>query len=181
MYPYFRLVTTLLRGRKREALGIDQPSVMEFRAGIGDIDIFGELNNARYFNFMELGRWDYSLRVGFVKVMREKKWGLVVGGASIRYRRRIPLWQKFTLTTEMICHDERWFYFLQETHRHGKICSSALIKAGATSQGGLVPATDVAIALNREGWGEEMPDWVKAWIDAEGQRPWPSMDSGIRK
>ena len=42
---------------------------MEFRAGIGDIDIFGELNNARYFNFMEIGRRDYSLRIGFVKIM----------------------------------------------------------------------------------------------------------------
>jgi len=23
-------------------------------------------------------------------------------------------------------------------------------------------------------WSGELPDWVKAWIDAESQRPWPS-------
>ena len=122
---------------------------------------------------MELGRRDYSLRVGFVDLMRKNKWGIAVGGASIRYRRRIPFLQKFTLTTSMLCHDQRWFYFLQETHIGEKICSSALIKAGVTSKDGLVAAAEVAAAMGNDEWGEEIPHWVQAWIDAEGQRPWP--------
>lgn len=174
MYPYIKLALTLLKARYRPRLDIDEKSVLEFRPGIFDIDIFGELNNARYFNYMELGRWDYSLRVGFVKLMHRRKWGIAVGGASIRYRRRIAYRRKFKLTSEMICHDERWFYFLQETYIGEKICSSALIKAGVTSKDGLVPATQVADALGKPGWGVEMPDWVQAWIDAEGQRPWPT-------
>jgi len=173
MYPYLKLVITLLKARNRPKLEIEETGVLHCRARFTDIDIFGELNNARYFNYMELGRWDYSLRVGFVDLMRRKNWGIAVGGASIRYRRRIPFLKKFTLTTKMICHDQRWFYFLQETHIGEKICSSALIKAGVTSKEGLVPATEVAIALNKEGWGEDIPDWVQAWIDAEGLRPWP--------
>ncbi len=173
MYPYIKLAAILLKARKQPKLDVEDASVLEFRTGITDIDIFGELNNARYFNYMEFGRWDYSWRVGFVEVIRQKKWGLVVGGASIRYRRRIPFLKKFTLTTRVICHDSRWFYFLQETHVDEQICSSALVKAGASSKDGLVPATEVAIALGKEGWGHEIPDWVQAWIDAEGQRPWP--------
>lgn len=58
--------------------------------------------------------------------------GVAIGGASIRYRRRIPFLTKFTLTTELICHDGRWIYFLQETHVKGKICSSALMKGCVT-------------------------------------------------
>ncbi|MCP4186328.1 MAG: thioesterase [Gammaproteobacteria bacterium] len=174
MYPYIKLATTLLKARKRPRLNVEDTSVLQFRPGINDIDIFGELNNARYFNYMELGRWDYSYRIGFVDVIRQKKWGLVVGGASIRYRRRIPFRKKFTLTTKVICHDNRWFYFLQEMHIGEQICSSALVKAGASSKHGLVPATEIAIALGKEGWGEEMPDWVQAWVEAEGRRPWPS-------
>ena len=173
MYPYLKLAITLFKARNRPKLEIEERSVLHLRPGITDIDIFMELNNARYFNLMELGRWDYSYRVGFVGLMRRNKWGLAVGGASIRYRRRIPYLKKFTLNTEMICHDGRWFYFLQETYIGDKICSSALIKAGVTSRDGLVPATEVATALGKDGWGEQMPDWVKAWIDAEGQRPWP--------
>jgi len=173
MYPYITLAITLLKARNRPKLEIEDSSILHLRAGITDIDIFRELNNARYFTMMELGRWDYSYRIGLLGLMRSKKWGIAVGGASIRYRRRIPFLKKFTLNTKLLCHDERWFYFLQETHMGEKICSSALIKAGVTSKDGLVPATEVAIALGKEGWGEEMPKWVKAWIDAEGQRPWP--------
>lgn len=173
MYPYIKLAITLFKARSRPKLAIHEKSVLYFRPGITDIDIFMELNNARHLNFMELGRWDYSSRIGFVDIMRKNKWGFAVGGVSIRYRRRIPFLRKFSLSTEMLCHDQRWFYFLQEAHMGGKICSSALIKAGVTSKDGLVPASEVAQAMGHEDWGEEIPGWVQAWIDAEGQRPWP--------
>ena len=54
---------------------------------------------------MELGRWDYSQRTGFYALMKSKKWGVAVGGASIRYRRSIPFFSKFTVTSKIICHD----------------------------------------------------------------------------
>lgn len=148
--------------------------MLTFRVGLNDIDPFLELNNARFLSYMELGRWDYSQRVGFVRIMRERKWGVAVGGASIRYRRRIPFLHRFTLTTRLVCHDGRWFYFLQEAHAGGRICASALMKVCATSKQGLVPAPEVAEALGRGDFGNEMPRWVAAWIEAEGQRPWPS-------
>ncbi len=172
MYPYLRLMAILLTARLRPVLGVSDRTELDFRVGLFDGDLFGELNNSRYLTFAELARWDYSMRVGFVGVMRRNGWGLAVGGVSLRYRRRIPIFRKFRLTTELVCHDGRWFYFLQEFHRQGKICASALMKVGATSKRGLVPATEVLDALG-ESANPEMPEWVGAWIDAEGQRPWP--------
>lgn len=174
MYPYVMLFATLAKARFRSKLDIDDKSVCSFRAGITDIDMFFELNHARYFNYMELGRWDYSYRIGFLGLMRKKKWGIAIGGASVRYRRRIPFFSKFTLFTQMICHDGRWLYFLQETHRKNRICSSALIKVGITSKDGLVPAPEVAKAMGVDNWGKEVPKWISAWIEAESFRPWPS-------
>ncbi|MCP4877352.1 MAG: thioesterase [Gammaproteobacteria bacterium] len=136
--------------------------------------MFLELNNARYFNYMELGRWDYSYRVGFISLMKKNNWGVAVGGAIIRYRRRIPLFSRFTLSTELICHDGRWFYFLQEAHMKNEICSSALMKVCATSKQGLVPASEVAEKFDGADLQAEMPGWVTAWIEAESLRPWPS-------
>lgn len=172
MYPYLRWMTILLTARRRPALGLRERAEIDFRVGLFDADMFGELNNARYLTFAELVRWDYSMRVGFVKMMRQKNWGLAVGGASLRYRRRIPLFRKFSVSAELVCHDGRWFYFLQEFHSRGRICASALIKVGATSKQGLVPATEVIDAFG-ETLSAEMPQWVSAWIEAEGQRPWP--------
>jgi len=173
MYPFLKLTATLLRAKRRSKLNLEDESVLKLRASFTDIDTFMELNNARYFAYMELGRWDFSQRVGFIDLMRKNKWGVALGGSSIRYRRRIPFLSKFTLTTKLICHDSRWFYFLQETHLGDRICSSALMKLGVTSKKGLVPAPDVIKNVNREDWGTEIPDWVTAWIEAEGQRPWP--------
>ena len=172
MYPYFNLLRVLTRARKRSSLSIDDKSIIECRCGVTDIDIFGELNNARQLAYFELGRWDYSQRVGFIPLMRKKRWGLVVGGASVRYRRRVPFWSLFTVSTSMLCHDSRWFYFLQEIHRGEEICSSSLMKAGVTGHSGLVDATEVVQAMGHDGWGEEIPAWVQAWIEAEGERPW---------
>ncbi len=173
MYPYLKLASTLIKAKFNSKLDLNEKSILKFRAGLTDIDPFLELNHARYFTYMELGRWDFSSRVGFLKLMRKNKWGIVVGGASIRFRRRIPFLSQFTLTTLPICHDERWFYFLQETHINGRICSSALMKVGATSKSGLVPSTEVLKQMNRSDWGAEVPDWVNAWLTAESQRPWP--------
>jgi len=174
MYPFIKLLTTVVKAKFRPRLKLADESVLHLRVGFMDVDIFGELNNARYFNLMELGRWDYSQRVGFIRVIRKHGWGLAVGGASIRYRRRIPFLQKFTMTSKIICHDGRWIYFLQETHRKDQICSSALMKVCVTSKQGLVPAPEVLEALGAEDTFATIPDWVSAWIEAESQRPWPS-------
>ncbi len=123
---------------------------------------------------MELARWDYSCRVGFLKLMKDNNWGVAVGGTSIRYRRKIPFLKKLTLSTQLICHDGRWIYFLQETHRKGQICSSALIKICATSKNGLVPATELIRHFNGHESFAIIPDWASSWIEAESKRPWPS-------
>jgi len=174
MYPFLKLTATFIKAIFRSELNLEDKSVLRLRTGFTDIDMFMELNNARYFTYMELGRWDFAYRVGFIRLMRKHKWGTALGGASVRFRRRIPFFSKFTLITQLICHDGRWFYFLQETHRKNKICSSALMKLGVTSKNGLVPATDVLKNIDREDWGADVPNWVSAWVEAEGQRPWPT-------
>jgi hypothetical protein len=72
----------------RKKLNIRETSVLNCRVDLTDADVIMELNNARYLVYMELGRWDYSSRVGFLDLMKKHKWGIAVGGASIRFRRR---------------------------------------------------------------------------------------------
>ena len=174
MYPFLKMAATLVKAKFRSKINIEDKSIMHFRAGFTDIDMFMELNNARYFNYMELGRWDYSCRVGFLGLLKKRKWGIAVGGASVRYRRRVPFFSRFSLSTQIICHDGRWLYFLHEIHQKDKICASALLKVGITGKDGLVPAPEVAEAMGKKDWGVDMPAWVTAWIEAESQRPWPS-------
>jgi len=173
MYPYCKAIKVLIQSKFRPGLKIDDESILHLRAGFTDIDMYPEVNNGRHLTLMDLGRFDLAARTGLIGLVRRKNWGLVVGGASIRYRRKIPFFRKFTLSTRLLGHDDRWFYFQQTTSRHHKICSAALVKAGIRSSGGLVPASAVIKEMGVEDFSLNLPDWVNAWIAAEGKRPWP--------
>jgi acyl-CoA thioesterase FadM len=106
--------------------------------------------------------------------VHQKKWGFAVTGASVRYRHRLKAFKRFRLHTRIVALDDRWFYFHQYTARKGKVHSSSLIRAGITSNEGLVPVEKVMDALGNPGWNPGMPRWVRAWSEAEELRPWVS-------
>ncbi len=174
MYPYLLTLRTFLTAKFRSPLEFHETGIIKLRAGILDIDHYGEVNNGRQLTLMDLGRYDLGVRGGLMKLISAKKWGFAVGGSSIRYRRRITFGKKYELRSRLAGHDGRWFYFQQEMWCGENICSSALIKAGVVSKQGLVPAPDVLMELPDNDWDGELPEWIRAWIDAESQRPWPS-------
>ena len=173
MYPYLRTVRVLLSAHFGTRLTLDSESVVGLWTWLGDIDAFWELNNGRHLTLMDLGRFDLAVRSGFVKVLHREGWGLTVGGASVRFRHRVPPFSRVLLRTRVVGHDERWFYFHQKIERNDRVCSAALVRTGITSKGGLVPVEQVLEATGRPEWRPELPRWVQAWIDAESERPWP--------
>jgi len=48
MYLFLKLATTLIKARYRSPLKLEDESVLHLRAGFSDVDMFMELNNARY-------------------------------------------------------------------------------------------------------------------------------------
>lgn len=179
MYPYFRCLEILARARFRPLLQIEDESVLRMRVWPGDLDFYPEMNNGRHLSLMDLGRLDFAARTGLLSLVRQRGWGLVVGGASIRYRRRLPPWRRFRLRTRLLGHDGRWFYFDQRTERQEETCSAALIRAGIRNRDGLVPAHEVLQALGVKSWTHELPDWVAAWVRADGLRPWPESEATV--
>jgi acyl-CoA thioesterase FadM len=172
LYPYLRLSKILIRAKLGPSLNLDEESVLKLRVYSGDIDIYPELNNGRHLTLMDLGRLDLAQRTGLMRVVKAQKWGFAVAGASVRYRHRLKAFNRFTLHTRVAAIDDRWFYFHQNTIRNGKIHSSALIRAGITSKQGIVPVKNVLDALGKPDWNPGMPNWVRAWSEAEELRPW---------
>ncbi|MBN1829538.1 MAG: thioesterase family protein [Deltaproteobacteria bacterium] len=173
MYPYFRMLAMLIKAHGGPLISMRDETELKLRVWPSDIDFYPELNNGRHLTIMDLGRIDLVVRSGLFRILREKKWGLSVGGASVRYRHRLQAFRNFTLRTRILGLDERWFYFHQKTERGERTHSAALIRAGITSPDGLVPVSDVLRAAGEENWKPEMPNWVSAWIKAENLRPWP--------
>lgn len=172
MYPYLRLVKLFATKISRKELRINDEGSLKMKVCLVDIDPFMELNNGRHLTMMDFGRFDLALRSGLLKVVRQKGWGLVVAGASVRYRHRLKLFQKYTLTSQIVGYDEKWFYFHQKTVRNGKIHSAALIRTAVTSSKGVVKSHDVLDAMGYDIIDYTVPEWVLAWAKADELRPW---------
>ena len=179
MYPYLRLAKLLLMSRRRPKLGFGDRSDLPMRVWPGDLDAYPEQNNGRHLTLMDLGRYDFAVRCGLYKVVRERKWAFMIAGSSARFRHRLKPFQRYTLCSKLLGHDDRFFYFYQFTVSGGvggkgrTTHSSALIRGALARRDGLVPIAEVTRALGEEGWSPPLPEWAQAWIDAEEMRPWP--------
>lgn len=172
MYPYFRLVRLFAKNTRKKKLTFTDESILPMRVCLVDIDPFMELNNGRHLTMMDFGRFDLAIRIGLIKVIRKKNWGLVVAGASVRYRHRLKLGQKYKLHSQIVGFDDKWVYFHQKTMRNNKIHSAALIRTAVTSSKGIVKTNDVMNAMGYEKMEYNVPDWILAWSKADELRPW---------
>ena len=67
-----------------------------------DIDLNFHLNNARLL-----------ARTGILTHIVRKRWQPLVGAVWITYRRSLPVFSAFDLTSRLVCWNERWFYIEQ--------------------------------------------------------------------
>lgn len=172
MYPYFRLLKLLVFHRSRETFTLNSESIIKLRVCLVDIDPFMELNNGRYLTMMDFGRFDVASRTGLWKLVKKKGWGLAVAGASVRYRHRLKLFQKYELRSQVVGYDDKWFYFHHKIVRNGRIHCTALIRTAITSKNGIVKTQEVLSAMDYKEPVAPLPEWVKAWAKADELRPW---------
>jgi len=173
MYPLIRLASVFLTSPRRLPLAPDDTGMLKLIVWPWDCDIFVEMNNGRHLTLYDLGRFDYGARCGLLPLLKKEGWGLVVAGSTVRYRKRLLPFQRYTMHTRLIGRDDRWFYFVQKMTRGGDTCSAALIRTAVTRKGRILPTQDVSEALGHPDWRPAMPDWVDAWITADDSRPWP--------
>lgn len=78
-----------------------------------DIDFNLHMNNARYLNIMDYARVHLLARGRLLEHIVRSRWQPLVGAVWVTYRRSLPLFARFTLSSRLVCWDERWFYIEQ--------------------------------------------------------------------
>lgn len=175
MYPFTRLLTTLYRASRAEKLEPTDTAITTFHCMPWDIDLFLEMNNGRVLTLYDLGRFDLSIRTGLSKILQENKWGLVVAGSSVRYRKRIRVFNKVTMHTQLVAVEDRWVYIAQSMWLGDMPASSVLLRTAITAKGKALHTDELKRAFGLETIKLEPQGWVKAWIDSEDERPWPPL------
>ncbi|WP_374425109.1 acyl-CoA thioesterase [Paracoccus sp. (in: a-proteobacteria)] len=173
MYPLLRFAKEMVKFRNAPRLDLLAPHVSTHRCWPWDLDPWIELNNGRTLTLYDLGRLPMAVRTGIVGTMRAKGWGITVAGNSVRYRRRIKAFDRFTMVSRVLGWDARFLYMEQSMWRRGECCNHMLLRGAFTSAQGIVAPADLVAAAGRDPQSPELPDWVQAWIAADAMRPWP--------
>ena len=173
MYPFIRFAKEMLKYRNAPRLGPLDAHVSAHRCWPWDLDPWIELNNGRTLTLYDLGRIPLAARTGLVGILRSKGWGITVAGNSVRYRRRIRAFDRFTMVSRVIGWDHRFVYMEQSMWKRGECCNHMLIRSAVTSDKGIVAPSEVMAALGLSDDSPALPDWVEAWIAADATRPWP--------
>ena len=180
MYPFLRYATTIahaaLQVKKGNTLAFDGVGEIQLRCHLSDIDNFLEMNNGRILTLYDLGRIDFAVRTGLGAQLLKQRWGLVVAGSTIQYRKRIRAFDKVMMKTQIVGFDTRWIYVEQSMWVKGKPCSSALLRTGVTEGGKVIETARVLAALGQSDWHKSPEPWVQAWIDGDKDHRWPPMD-----
>lgn len=173
MFPFLRMARVMALARRQPPLGLFDTHVSELICWPWDLDPWVELNNGRTLTLYDLGRLPLARRTGVERVLRDKGWGLTVAGSSTRYRRRVTLFQRLTMRTRCLGWDERFLYIDQSMWRGSECTSQVLIRSAIVSKAGIVPPREISLAMGTAPDSPPLPDWVRAWTEAEAARPWP--------
>jgi acyl-CoA thioesterase FadM len=129
MVLYFRMLWMFIKlyldRSKVEPLA---PFVRQFTVLPTDLDLFGHMNNSRYFSLMDIVRVEYFARSGFYSVKNRKKY-LGFGGLLLaRFRRQLKLGEKFHIIYEPIGCTEEAIYIDVKFVKNGYIHCHAIEK-----------------------------------------------------
>lgn len=174
MYPVVRLIKEIIKHRNSPPLGLRDVHVSTHICWPQDIDLWMELNNGRTLTLYDLGRIPFGRRAGLLTALKDNGWGLTVAGVSVRYRRRIRPFEKFTIRSRLAGWDGRFFYIDQSIWKaSGECANQALYRTAVTSRDGIVPPPQVAQVMGYAPDSPPLPEWVANWIAADATRPWP--------
>jgi acyl-CoA thioesterase FadM len=173
MYPLLRLALAMAGAVRHGPLAPDAVHVSRHVCLPWDLDPFLELNNGRFLTLFDLGRLPLAQRTGIVRGLRRAGLRFTMAGATVRWRRRVRLFDRFEMRSRAVGRDARFFYIEQTMWRQGECLCAALYRVAVAGPAGIVPTAEVVETLGWRGWDPPLPVWVAAWAETENARPWP--------
>ena len=94
MYPVVRMAKEFWVNRNASPIKFGEFHVSHHVCWPWDLDMWLELNNGRTLTIYDLGRLIMAKRIGILSLLKEKRWNMPIAGASVRYRRRIGVFER---------------------------------------------------------------------------------------
>jgi YbgC/YbaW family acyl-CoA thioester hydrolase len=144
MHMLLRTLWVFLFRNNLNPSGFNEKTTYSMRVLPVDLDILMHVNNGMYFSFMDFGRWNMIFRNGVYNLSKKKGWYSVVAGETIKFKKSLKLWDKFSIETQVVGHDEKYFFINQKIVKDGEVMSYGLVKVRFLKyKGGTVSTQDV--------------------------------------
>lgn len=170
MKLYLRLIWLFLTQSRRSRCSLMGPVDTQFRVLPNDLDVLFHVNNGVYLTLMDLGRTDLLLRSDAFTRVQKKGWYPVLAAETIRFKRSLKLWQRFTIRTRVVGWDERSIYLEQQFIAKGDLVAKAVVDARfLAKKGGSVTPAELLTLLDMDLQSPELEPWISTWITSNRQ------------
>jgi len=171
MKYYIRLLILLMISPFRSKVPLLGPCTTPFHVWPNDLDVYMHMNNGAYLTIMDLARTDMMIRSRMLKPIINRRWYPVVAAETIRFKRSLKLFQRYDITTEVVCWDHWAIYLVQTFKRNEAFVAKAVIEARFLSTSGeRITADQIIKAVGMNEASPPMPEWIADW-----QRAQPAM------
>ena len=144
-------------------MGVLDEDRLRLRVLPNDIDLNLHMNNARYLNLMDYARTHLLARTRLLDHILRSRWQPLVGAVWITYRRSLPLFTVFQLTSRLICWDERWFYIEQTFTGRKGLAAVGWVKGTLRDGTGIVEPRKAIDSIAPNVASPTMPEGIAAW------------------
>ena len=159
--------------KKKASHALEETS-LEFQVWPNDLDLNGHMNNGRYLTIMDIGRMDYVLRIGgLASYVIRNGYIPVLASASMRYRLPLLPFQKYTLTSRILCWDDKWVFMehrfiLRGGKKDGAVAAVGLVKGSFFSKKdrATTPTGDIMAAIGQNLESPPFPDYIRQWQES---------------
>lgn len=113
----------------KERIQADELSISHFRVMPWDCDPNFHMTNARYFSYMDYGRFWRYFHVGIFKtIFVTKRWMPMAVSQEITYIKDISPFEKFSVHTRLAGWDDKYVYMAQDFYGKKGLCAKAMIR-----------------------------------------------------
>jgi acyl-CoA thioesterase FadM len=160
MFPWLRLVWTLIGLIGKQRIDFLQSTRVRLRVWPNDIDFNLHVNNGRYLALADIGRIHWFVRTGVLSIARKQRAFPIVGDAIAKFRRELKTFESFTIETRLIGWDSKWGFLEHRFIRNGRVLGVVAVRGVFKGPNGPIDPSVYLAELSHAIPSPPLPQWA---------------------
>lgn len=172
MNQYIRLLITLLFSKFKTEVELFTATERQFRVMPWDMDILGHMNNGTYLQLADVARVSWMSQTGILKQIVKNRWGALLGGNIIHYRKALKPFQKYKIRTELLGWHGKWVFLEHQfLTLDNELVSTCLSRAALRDRksSSWICMQELSHIMTGEHISHNLPQKVFLWLAADDE------------